>query len=98
MRRLLILAAVAAVAATLFAAYLGFSPAPNTAVGFNNRGEAYRAKAQYERAIAPNARPVLPQVALGVVDGHPIDTRTALVLANAFPRSYEIRSVTHLLH
>jgi len=52
MRRLLILAAVAAVAATLFAAYLGFSPAPNTAVGFNNRGEAYRAKAQYERAIA----------------------------------------------
>jgi len=52
MRRLLILAAVAAVAATLFAASLGFSPAPNTAVGFNNRGEAYRAKAQYERAIA----------------------------------------------
>src|SRR5215472_6377935 len=52
MRRLLILAAAAAVAATLFAASLGFLPAPNNAVGFNNRGEAYRAKAQYERAIA----------------------------------------------
>jgi hypothetical protein len=48
--------------------------------------------------LRPNARPVLPQVALGVVDGHPIDTRTALVLANAFPRSYEILSVAHLLH
>src|SRR5215471_21477828 len=52
MRRLLILAAAAAVAATLFAASLGFLPAPNNAVGFNNRGEAYRAKAQYKRAIA----------------------------------------------
>src|SRR5437667_5451817 len=48
--------------------------------------------------LSPNARPVLPQVALGVVDGHPIDTRTALVLANAFPRSYAILSVAHLLH
>src|SRR5262249_52401684 len=46
--------------------------------------------------LRPNAWPVLPQVALGVVDGHPIDTRTALVLANAFPRSYEILSIAHL--
>src|SRR5215472_2184157 len=48
--------------------------------------------------LRPNARPVLTQVVPGVVDGHPIDTRTALVPSNAFPRSYEILSVTHLLH
>ena len=52
MRRLLILAAVAAAAATLFAANRGLSPAENTAVAFNNRGVAYRGKAQYDRAIA----------------------------------------------
>src|SRR6516164_8569996 len=49
MRRLLIL--VAAVAA-LFATYVGFSPAPKTAVAFNNRGMAYQAKGQYDHAIA----------------------------------------------
>jgi hypothetical protein len=48
--------------------------------------------------LRPNARPALTQVALSVVDGHPINTRTALVLANAFSRSYEILSVAHLLH
>src|SRR4051794_13443150 len=48
--------------------------------------------------LRPNAWPVLTQVVLRVVNGHPIDARTALVLANAFPRSYEIPSVTHLLH
>jgi hypothetical protein len=48
--------------------------------------------------LRPNAWPVLTQVVLGVVDGHPIHARTALVPSNAFPRSYEIRSVAHLLH
>src|SRR3954451_5493382 len=48
--------------------------------------------------LRPNAWPVLTQVVLRVVNGHPIDARTALVLANAFPRSYEIPSVTYLLH
>ena len=48
--------------------------------------------------LRPNAWPVLTQVILGVVDGHPIHARTALVLSNAFPRSYEILSVAHLLH
>jgi hypothetical protein len=42
--------------------------------------------------------PVLTQVVAGVLDGHPIDAGTALVLSNAFPRSYEILSVAHLLH
>jgi lipoprotein NlpI len=52
MRGLLISAAVAAVAGTLLATFLSFSPTPNTAVAFNNRGMAYQAKAQYDRAIA----------------------------------------------
>jgi hypothetical protein len=38
------------------------------------------------------------QVILGVVDGHPIHARTALVPSNAFPRFFEILSVAHLLH
>src|SRR2546430_16142482 len=48
--------------------------------------------------LRPNAWPVLTQVVLGVVDGHHIHARTALVSSNAFPRSYEILSVAHLLH
>src|SRR5262252_5127906 len=48
--------------------------------------------------LRPNAWPVLTQVVSGGVDGHPIDARTALVLANTFPRSYEILSIAHLLH
>src|SRR5208282_2726943 len=48
--------------------------------------------------LRPDARPVLTQVVLGVVDGHPIHARTTLVPSNAFPRSYEILSVAHLLH
>ena len=48
--------------------------------------------------LRPNAWPVLTQVVPGVADGHPIDARTALVLANAFPRSFEILSVAHLFH
>jgi len=48
--------------------------------------------------LRPDARPVLTQVVLSVVDGHPIHARTALVASNAFPRSYEIRSLAHLLH
>ena len=48
--------------------------------------------------LRPNAWPVLTQVVLGVVDGHPIHARTALVASNAFPRSFEILSVAHLLH
>src|SRR6266481_5017493 len=46
----------------------------------------------------PNAWPMLTQVVLGVVDGHPIHARAALVPSNAFPRSFEIPSVAHLLH
>src|SRR5258708_23655930 len=48
--------------------------------------------------LRPNAWPVLTKVVLGIVDGHPIHARTALVLSNAFPRSYEVLSVAHLLH
>src|SRR5229473_1970082 len=48
--------------------------------------------------LRPDARPVLTQVVLGIVDGHPIHARTALVASNAFPRSYEVLSVAHLLH
>jgi site-specific DNA recombinase len=48
--------------------------------------------------LRPNAWPMLTQVVPGVADGHPIDAGTALVLANAFPRSYEILSIAHLLH
>jgi hypothetical protein len=35
----------------------------------------------------PYAWPVLTQVVLGVIDGHPIHARTALVPLNAFPRT-----------
>src|SRR6516165_10598409 len=48
--------------------------------------------------LRPNAWPVLTQVVPGVADGHPIYAGTALVLANAFPRSYQILSIAHLLH
>src|SRR6201987_2168871 len=48
--------------------------------------------------LRPNAWPVLTQVVPGVVDGHPIHARAALVPSNAFPRSFEILSVTHLFH
>ena len=48
--------------------------------------------------LRPNAWPVLTQVVPGLADGHPIDAGTAFVLANAFPRSYEICSIAHLLH
>src|SRR5258708_1506928 len=48
--------------------------------------------------LRPDARPVLTQVVLGVVDSHPIHARTALVASNAFPRFYEILSVAYLLH
>jgi len=34
----------------------------------------------------------------GVVDSQSIHARTALVASNAFPRSYEILSLAHLLH
>jgi lipoprotein NlpI len=51
MRILLISAAAVAVAATLFVAYRAFWLAPNDAVAFYNRGNAYAAKAQYDRAI-----------------------------------------------
>jgi hypothetical protein len=48
--------------------------------------------------LRPNGWPVLPQVDLGVVDGHPIDTRTTLIPTNAPPRNFEIGSIAHFLH
>src|SRR5664279_2903739 len=48
--------------------------------------------------LGPYTWPVLTQVALGVVDGHPIHARTALVPLNAFPRTLKVLSVAHLLH
>src|SRR6267154_1314995 len=48
--------------------------------------------------LRPDARPVLTQVVLGIVDGHPIHARTAPVASNAFPRSYQVLSVAYLLH
>jgi IS5 family transposase len=37
-------------------------------------------------------------VATRGVDGHCVNARTALVTSNALPRSFEILSITHLLH
>jgi len=48
--------------------------------------------------LRPFAWPVLTQVARGVVDGHPIHARAALVPSNAFPRTLQILSAAHLLH
>jgi site-specific DNA recombinase len=48
--------------------------------------------------LRPDAWPVLTQVVLSVVDGHPIHARTALIPSNAFPRSDKILSVAHLLY
>src|SRR5271169_3538723 len=48
--------------------------------------------------LRPDAWPVLTQVVLSVIDGHPIHAGTTFVPSNAFPRSYEILSLTHLLH
>ncbi len=40
--------------------------------------------------LRPDVWPLLTQVVLGDVDGHPIDARTALIPSNAFPRCFEI--------
>src|SRR5712671_7546809 len=48
--------------------------------------------------LRPYAWPVFTQVARGVVDGHPIHARAALVPSNAFPRTLQILSAAHLLH
>ena len=48
--------------------------------------------------LRPNAWPVLTQVVRGLVDGHPIDAGTALVLSNVLPRSFAIFPPAHLLH
>jgi hypothetical protein len=50
------------------------------------------------KQLSPNGWPALTQVILGGINGHPIDAGTALVASNAFPRSFEIPSITHLLH
>src|SRR5215468_599256 len=42
--------------------------------------------------------PMLTQEALGVVDGHPINARSSLVVSNALPCAYEVLSFAHLLH
>ena len=42
--------------------------------------------------------PVLAQVGLSVLDGHPIDTRAAFIPTNTPPRYFEIGSITYLLH
>src|SRR5262249_50262893 len=41
---------------------------------------------------------MLTQEALGVVDGHPIHTRSSLVVSNALPRAHEILSSTPCPH
>src|SRR5262249_27372086 len=41
--------------------------------------------------------PMLTQEALGVVDGHPIDARSSLVVSNALPRAHEVLSLAHHL-
>jgi hypothetical protein len=41
---------------------------------------------------------MLTQVALGVIDGHPINARSSFVPPNALPRAYEVLSLAHLLH
>src|SRR5271166_3057195 len=50
------------------------------------------------KQLSPNVWPALTQAILGGVDGHSINARTALVASNALPRSFEIPSITHLLH
>jgi hypothetical protein len=42
--------------------------------------------------------PMLTQVTLGAVDGHPINARSSLVAPDALPRAYEVLSLAHLLH
>jgi hypothetical protein len=48
--------------------------------------------------MRPNGWPVFTQVILGVVDGHPVHARTAFILSDAFPRSFKVPLVAHLLH
>src|SRR5271157_3094830 len=48
--------------------------------------------------LRPDVWPLLTQVILGVIDGHPIHARTALIPSNAFPRCFEIFPAAHLLH
>jgi DNA-binding NarL/FixJ family response regulator len=51
--------------------------------------------------LRPDARPVLTQVVLSAVDGHPIHARTALVASNAFPhllRAHVFKRAQSLAH
>jgi hypothetical protein len=70
---------------------------PAVRLGDFNPFDRLRLIGSFEQ-LRPNARPVFTQIVPGVADSHPIDAGTALVLANVFPRSYEILSVAHLLH
>ena len=42
--------------------------------------------------------PMLTQVALGAINGHPINARSSFVAPDALPRAYEVLSLAHLLH
>jgi len=46
----------------------------------------------------PDGGPVLTQVVRGFVDGKTVDAWATLVPTDAFPRYFEVSSITHLLH
>ena len=48
--------------------------------------------------LFPNGWPVVPEVDVCLGDGPAIDTRTPFVRTDTLPGSFEILSVTHLLH
>jgi len=70
---------------------------PAVRLGYFDPFDRLRLIGSFEQ-LRPYAWPVLTQVALGVVDGHPIHAGTALVPLNAFPRTLKVLSVAHLLH
>ncbi len=72
-------------------------PDPTLRLGDFNPLDRLRLIASFEQ-LGANARPVLTQVVLGVVDGHAIHAGTTLVPANLFPGSFEVLLVAQLLH
>jgi hypothetical protein len=50
------------------------------------------------KQLGPNLRPVVTEVAGQLLDGHPVDARSTLVLTDSLERSLQIPWVTNLLH
>lgn len=79
--------------------YRRYAEPSGPAAGFGNRNLLDRLRAVISsQQPFPNRLPVLPQIARQVIDGHPINARTALVRTDPFQRPDQVLSVDDLIH